>query len=281
VASAPMDAQHGTLPRRDTVLHYWLRGEPHAPVVACTHGASVDSQTFAPNVAALVAAGYRVLTWDLPGHGASQPMGGEFSIATAATDLLALLDHIGARRVALVGQSFGGLVAQQLQLDHPERIAAMVMLGATDLRTPLPRFQAMVQRMRPPLLRVWPEGHLRTTFAKMAAQQSAARRYVEQASSRQPKTDMIRVTRAALDAVVEGRREPRPAVPVLLLHGEQDMALAIRSARQWEASEDACHRIAVPDAGHLPNLDQPERCNELMIAFLHRHLPLGVSSHNE
>lgn len=263
--------QHSVITRRRTPLHHWVFGPDHAPVVACTHGATLDHGAFAPNIDAMVDAGFRVLTWDLPGHGSSQPRGGAASIEVFAEDLAALLETIDAGPAVLIGQSFGGLVAQQVQRDDPDRVRGLVMLGSMALRDGLPAWQVPLQRLRLPLLQVWPPGHLRRTSAHMLARSSNGRRYVEHASARQPKRETVAVTRAALDAVI-ATPPAASAVPTLLLHGEHDLAVAIASNRRWVAREPACRRVEVPRAGHLVNLDQPEVCDRWIVGFLHHHL---------
>jgi 3-oxoadipate enol-lactonase len=268
---ATPEARHAVLTRRGTPLHYWVSGPDDGPVVACTHGATLDHDAFAPNIAAMVDAGFRVLTWDLPGHGSSQPRRSAITVHDLAADLLALLDEIDAGPVVLIGQSFGGLVAQRFHLDHPERVRGLIMIGSMDLQEQLPGWQAAVQRLRLPLLRIWPSSHLRRTSARMFARSPHGRRYVERASARQPKRDVIAVTRAALDAATS-TTPARTAVPTLLLHGERDVALAIASCRRWASREPACRVGSVPRARHLANLDQPEICDRWIVGFLHHHL---------
>jgi 3-oxoadipate enol-lactonase len=85
------------------VVPYWSVGDPVAPTVVWTHGATLDHDAFAAQVPVLCDAGYRVVSWDLRGHGESQPMGSSFSFGTAADDLIALLDDLGAAGAVLVG----------------------------------------------------------------------------------------------------------------------------------------------------------------------------------
>jgi 3-oxoadipate enol-lactonase len=272
----PSAVEHGVLERRGVPVHYWVHGERSAPLIACTHGASLDHDAFAPNVPAMVATGHRVLTWDLPGHGASRPIGEPFDVRTLAGDLRALLDAVEATEATLVGQSLGGLVSQQLQIDHPERVSAMVMVGSTDLQVPLGRAQAVVQRLRPAILRLWPDGHLRRTFARMFAETPQARRYVARATRAQPKADLIEVTRAALAAVSPGRANTRVPVPVLLVHGERDLRMVVRAARRWEATEAGCRRVSLPGAGHLANLDRPEAFDAALTGFVRELRPAAA-----
>ena len=64
----------GVLERKGCPLHYWTTGPEGLPLVVFTHGACVDHHSFDPQISA-VAGDYRVLAWDVRGHGQSQPMG--------------------------------------------------------------------------------------------------------------------------------------------------------------------------------------------------------------
>ncbi len=70
---------------------------------------------------------YRVITCDLRGHGQSSVTKDRYSVKMFATDLIALLDHLQLERVTCCGHSFGGLVAQELALTHPDRIRGLIL----------------------------------------------------------------------------------------------------------------------------------------------------------
>ena len=92
------------LERDGCTLHYWLAGPEERPLVVLTHGATMDHRMFVAQAEALTSH-YRVLYWDVRGHGLSQPLNEDFSLRQAVADLLALLDRIGYERAALVGHS--------------------------------------------------------------------------------------------------------------------------------------------------------------------------------
>ena len=63
--------------RKGCPIHFWLAGEADKPLVIFTHGASADHRMFDAQVS-MLAKDYRVMTWDVRGHGESQPMGEGF-----------------------------------------------------------------------------------------------------------------------------------------------------------------------------------------------------------
>src|SRR5262245_62124760 len=101
-----------TLQREGCPLHYWLGGDEKRPLIVLTHGATGDHRQFDAQLHILTDK-YRVLTWDMRGHGKSQPIGADFTVPRAVDDLLAILDTIGIQQAVFIGQSTGGYVIQE------------------------------------------------------------------------------------------------------------------------------------------------------------------------
>lgn len=108
-------------------LHYDVVGSGPLTVVL-THGLAASGETWRGTVERL-AARFRVLTWDLRGHGQSQAPEGPYAIADLAADLAAVLDDAGTERAVVLGHSAGGVIALQFALDHPERTAGLALVG--------------------------------------------------------------------------------------------------------------------------------------------------------
>jgi 3-oxoadipate enol-lactonase len=110
------------------VLRYWVSGT--GPPVLLTHGAGADHIMFDAQVEALTAACYQAITWDMRGHGLSRPSALPFTAHTAVADLGALPDHLDIDTPVLVGQSLGGNLSQTFTKLSPERVRALVVIGA-------------------------------------------------------------------------------------------------------------------------------------------------------
>lgn len=92
---------------------YRVLGEAPAPWLVIIHGLALDHREFLP-FAETWSKDWRVLLWDMPGHGDSQPFPARFSLESAADGLDALLAKLGVERAVFVGFSFGGMVTQAL-----------------------------------------------------------------------------------------------------------------------------------------------------------------------
>ncbi len=104
------------------------RFAPGQPTVVLIHGVLNDHSVWILQSRYLAHHGFNVLAIDLPGHGRS---GGEApaTVEEAARSVLGLLDALGVERAALVGHSFGSLIALQAAADAPERVRHLGLVG--------------------------------------------------------------------------------------------------------------------------------------------------------
>ena len=99
--------------REGLATHFLLEGEGRPLVLVHGVGACIGNWD---DVAHRLRPHFRVLRYDLRGHGASGKVAGPYSLPMLADDLAALLDHLGLDRVAVAGHSLGGMIAQSLAL---------------------------------------------------------------------------------------------------------------------------------------------------------------------
>ena len=257
-----------TFEREGCTLHRWEAGAHDSPCLVLTHGVTIDHGTFATQVPLLVRAGYRVVTWDLRGHGRSRPATQPLTFDRAVDDLASLVDATGAAQVVVVGQSFGGMIVQAYQRRSPERVAGIVLAGSLPygLRVMWP-IPAVYGWVAPALQRIWPEQHLKRLVPPFMSSRDDVRRYVAEAIAPLAGADFARSTKAA--AVALGRRDPSGVrhAPTLCLVGDAEIAFVARITWTW-AERSPHARIAVLDgAGHLVNQEAPEAFSEAVAAF--------------
>ncbi len=111
---------------RGRKIAYCLLGPEDAPVIVLSHALGSSSEIWGYQLPVL-SAKFRVLVYDLPGHGESDPPVGQDSFDDLATDLAALLDHTGVGRVTFAGLSIGGMIAQHFALLYPNRLQALIL----------------------------------------------------------------------------------------------------------------------------------------------------------
>ena len=110
--------------------NYRLEGPSGAPVVTLTHPLGVTLALWDDHVAALTKR-YRVLRYDVRGHGGSEMPPGPYTLEQMAGDLFDLLDALGIMETHFVGVSMGGLIGMTAALTRPSRITSLVLCDTT------------------------------------------------------------------------------------------------------------------------------------------------------
>jgi len=98
------------------------------------HGKNFCAATWAPTIAVLAEAGFRVLAVDQIGFcKASKPTGYQFSLAQLATNTQGLLDALGIEKAVVIGHSMGGMLGARFALQHPEAVERLVLVNPIGL----------------------------------------------------------------------------------------------------------------------------------------------------
>ena len=114
--------------------HFMMLGD--GPTVVMLHGVGGGHLAFAPQVGSFAAAGYRAVSWDMPGYGSSAPIEpytfkGLAESAIALIEALAGPDREGTPPVILIGHSMGGMVAQEVVARRPGLVRRLVLCGTS------------------------------------------------------------------------------------------------------------------------------------------------------
>lgn len=109
---------------------YDLSGAEDAPVVVLIHGLGLTRQITWDGMVAGLSAHYRVVHYDLLGHGQTALPMGDVTLTALSDQLIALMDHLEIAQAALVGFSLGGMINRRAALDHPDRVAALAILNS-------------------------------------------------------------------------------------------------------------------------------------------------------
>jgi 3-oxoadipate enol-lactonase len=254
------------LERDGCVLHGTDSGGTGRAVVL-SHGAGANSGMFAPQIEALVADGFRVVAWDLRGHGRSRPTEHGITPARAVDDLLALIAELRLERSVLIGQSLGGNLSQAVIRRVPSIAGGLVVIGSAWNAQPLSRIDRGLLRLAAPTLRAIPWTWLPGVMAGASAETPGARVYAERVFAGLSKREFLDAWRTTV-----GLLDPEPGyrspVPLLLMRGERDRTGTIAKVMPaWAAAEGVVEKV-IPAAGHIANLDAPDAVNAAIRNFL-------------
>ncbi len=209
-----------------------------------THGFGSSARMWAPNAAAL-SAGRQVITWDMRGHGRSDSPDdqAEYTHQACLDDMAALLDARGAERAILGGLSLGGYLSLGLWLEHPERVAGLLLCDTG------PGFRNDEAR------RKWNDRSL-ATAARLEKEGEFGR-------ARAARGMLTQQDGRVIDAL------PSVGVPVLVVVGADDKPF-LGAADYVTAKVQNAALVVIPDAGHACNVDQPELFNSQVTDWLSR-----------
>lgn len=243
---------------RDGVSIYY---EDHGrgPALLLTHGYSATSQMWRGQVEALRDS-YRVIAWDVRGHGRSDSPEKieEYAEALTVGDMAALLDHCGVERAAIGGLSLGGYLSLAFHLEHPDRTRALLLFDTgPGYRSDKARdgWNRGAERMARQLDERGLDG-LGPGREVRAAQHRSA-----EGLARAARGLLVQFDARVIDAL------PSIAVPTLVLVGERDQPF-LAATDYMAAKIPGARKVVLPDAGHAANLDQPEAFNRAVREFL-------------
>lgn len=229
--------------------------------VVMTHGYGSTSAMWQGQIQPLTER-YRLITWDMRGHGSTDSPEEQSSYSEAHTveDLAALLRHLGIEQAVIGGLSLGGYMSLAFNLAYPEMVKALILCDTgPGYRNPKSR-----------------EGWNETAFKR-------AERFEEMgldALGRSPEVESVRnrhrsaagLARAARgmlaqfdSRVIESLESV--TVPTLIIVGANDTPFL--AGTDYMASKiPNAKKVVIPDAGHAANIDQPAAFNEAVLSFL-------------
>jgi 3-oxoadipate enol-lactonase len=239
------------------------------PPVVLLHGFALSREMWRRQVDAL-AATHRVVAPDLRGFGESG--GTPATLDDLADDIRALVTHLQLSAVVIGGFSLGGYVLFRYLARHRDGIKGLMLLD-TRAEADTPEGKARRAAAIARIAAEGPEGFLDEFLRQMITPGTlAARPEIVTETRRILRTASASALAAALQAMAD-RPDSFPllskiAVPVLIVVGEADQLTPPDSARRMHAAISGSTLVVIPEAGHLSNLEQPERFNAAVLEFL-------------
>lgn len=260
------------LARPDATIRYWTGGAADAPTVVFLHGATLDHRAWHPQTDALRRR-FRVVAPDLRGHGSST---GRFDFTAAVQDILALLDHLAAPPVVLVGLSLGANIAQGVIRRRPDLVGGLVAADTTCNtadRHPLAA-ASTVAALR--VQAMWAGNGFARQAARASAIDPQVQAYVMEVNAHRSNEETIDILTCLLTTALQPDPSYRLPVPALLVHGELDHIGDIATdMRAWARREPLATYAVIPGAGHTSNLDNPAVFTHLLVEFIDQMPPLA------
>ena len=248
------------------------QGDSHVVLI---HGVGARADRWRRNVDVLAAAGHHVYALDLPGHGfAAKGAGFDYSVPGYVDFVAAFLKEIDVARPVLVGTSLGGHIAAALAVRDPGRVRSLVLVGSLGLQ---PVGAETRGRMRTSIVNASRDGireklrrvlfdpalvteemveeefHINNSHGAREGFECLARYFGERIDD-----DVVGPRLAALGA----------ALPVLLVWGAQERAVALSVGEAAHASLPGSRLVVLDGASHAPYFERAESFNAVVLDFL-------------
>lgn len=234
------------------------------PPVLLLHAGVADRRMWEPQLPELTQR-HRVLRVDLRGFGDSPLPPDPYD---HVADVVAVLDAAAVDRAAVVGASFGGLVAQELARRCPERVERLLLIcPASALLEPDEELRAFWSR-EDELLEAGDVAAATALNVETWCGPDASPEARELVSAMQQRAFELQLERENLASEEDPGDPSAIQVPVLVVSGEHDLVAFRRSADRLARALPHGRLTTLPWAGHLPSLERPDEVGRLMIDFL-------------
>ncbi len=264
------------------------------PVLLLVHGMGGGYENWREVIGPL-ARRYTVIAPDLPGHGASAPSNGDYSIGAHAAVLRDLLHALGHERATLVGHSLGGGIAMQLAYQFPEVAERLVLVASGGLG---PEVSLVLRAAAVPGSELWINATARTAswLGPAVGRGLAAVRL-------RPSPDIAEVARGYASLADPGRRAAFLAtlrsvinvggqridasdllyltarVPTLIVWGARDAVIPVSHGERAHEAIPGSRLEIFDDVGHIPQLAAPARFVAVLERFLEKTEPAPFDPH--
>lgn len=250
-----------------TRIYYRLEGNAGKPLLVMAHSLGADHGQWDPQIPALLPY-FRVLRYDVRGHGASDAPAGDYTIEQLGRDVLAVVDVVGGSRFAFCGLSMGGMIGQWLGAHAADRVTHLILANTS----PMIADPRIFEDRRRSVLET---GMAETTVAAIG-------RFFQPGTvaAGNPAVDTIRhvlqatnpVGYAGCCAAIRDMDQTgtldRITAPVLVIGGDHDTSLPWAGHGEILAQKIKSARAAHLPTAHLSNVEEPALFNKAILDLL-------------
>ena len=270
-----MSSSNKTQTINSVPINFTLDGTTGAPLITFAHALSLNLRSFDDQIDAFKDQ-YRVLRLDLRGHGKTDKDGGSFSMEDLADDVVGLWDHIGVEKSHFVGSSLGAMVGLALAFDHADRLSSLTFMASQGA---LPPERIVASRANIAAMRA-SDATAQTTMADEADALMNRLLFDHDESTNPARFTLLRQilgdttlfgqARAyeAILAMNYDNRLDEICTPTLVLAGAQDNSTTPERMQMYKDGITGAKMELLQDAGHFPNLEQPNAFNATLKTFL-------------
>jgi pimeloyl-ACP methyl ester carboxylesterase len=226
----------------------------------------------------------RIIAPDLRGHGRSDNPVGPYSMKMFSDDIAGLLDYLNIDQpVVVCGLSMGGYIALDFYRRYPERVAGLILTAtraAADSEEGKAGRDKAVAAVEANGTGSVIESMMPKLMAPDSYEDDELVEFVQEIMEGASVEGVVGALQAMRDRPDSTPTLGKIKVPTLVIHGEQDQIVPIAEAEAMYRAIDEAEMVIVENAGHLPNLEQPDVFNDAVADFLEELLENDVDHHN-
>jgi pimeloyl-ACP methyl ester carboxylesterase len=263
------------------------------PAVLLLHGLGCDHTTW-ESVIETLARRYTVIAPDLLGHGQSDKPRADYTLGGFANGMRDLLTVLGIDKVTVIGHSFGGGVAMQFAYQFPERTERLMLVASGGLGPEVspairaistPGFHQVMSVLTLPGIRHAGKAGLRALSAtglSLTRDLDEVAEIYDTFRDRQARHAVRHVVRAVVDwqgqiVTMADRAYLTEAMPMWVVWGRNDRVIPVRHANAAAQLAPNARVEVIPDSGHFPHKDHPQRFARIVNDFIRTTEPASYS----
>jgi 3-oxoadipate enol-lactonase len=255
----------------DITVSYSDEGKNVAPGIIFIHGFPFNMSMWNMQVKALEN-NYRLITYDVRGHGNSDAGNGDFSIELFVKDLLSLMDTLKIEKTVLCGLSMGGYIALNAIENHPERFDALILSDTNciaDTSEVKEKRLKSIENIRKNGVEKYADESIKNLFAPESfttkKEEIAAVREMIMKTSKQSLCNTLLALSVRKETC---NKLPEIKVPVLIMVGKEDKITPPSAAQLIHEKVKNSFLHIIEHAGHLSNMENPGEFNTLLKKFI-------------
>jgi 3-oxoadipate enol-lactonase len=248
------------------LLNVSVEGRQAGPTLMLSNSLGTTMQMWEPQMKALTQV-FRVIRYDRRGHGKSGVPAGPYSMERFGRDVLAILDDLNIDKVHWCGLSMGGMVGQWLGANAPDRVDKLILSNCTDYYADKGPWNDRIKVVREKGLAHIVSGNMERWFTKGFRDQhpEVIARFTEMFLA--TKLDGYIACGQAVRDMDHRALLPKIKAPTLIIAGRHDPSTTLAMGESMRDRIPGA-KLAVIDAAHISNAEQPQAYTETVLNFL-------------
>jgi len=250
-----------------TDIAYRLDGPEAAPVVVLSHSIATTMDMWRGQVPAL-AQQFRVLRYDMRGHGESAAPAGPYDFEMLAADVVGLLDHLKIDRAAFVGISISGMIGQALGVKHGHRLRGLVLSNTTSDPPPPEMWDQRIADAEKGGMETQVQSTLGRWFTEPYRRANAAvMDWIAAMIRNTPVNGFVGCGRA-IQGLGFANHLRNITAPTLIMTGDQDPGTTVAMAKTLSNRIPQAQMQIIKGASHLSAIEKEAAFNTLLSIYL-------------